>query len=230
MRADAALGAPLWFARLSAYAPLLHGARRSKRLTFHSTIWLFDPLEALRKSLLKARSAKQQAEALVQYLEEDGFIERLQATIDETYLDDPDTAAQASEFFTLLGDLLAQVIRVLGDQVLSPGDFATLLSSGLAAEEIGLLPSQNDAINAGSILRSKMDEIKALFVLGLVGRQSTGRHCRNGIVTRSDHARWKKTGSDGQQRGERASEEEWWVHSVFASRAIAVPSYPQART
>lgn len=60
---------------------------------------LFDPLEALRKSLLKARSAKQQAEALVQYLEEDGFIERLQATIDETYLDDPDTRRAGQRVF-----------------------------------------------------------------------------------------------------------------------------------
>ena len=91
------MGAPLWFARLSAYAPSsMEPEEQEAYLSLYHL--LFDPLEALRKSLLKARSAKQQAEALVQYLEEDGFIERLQATIDETYLDDPDTAAQASEF------------------------------------------------------------------------------------------------------------------------------------
>lgn len=191
---------------------------------------LFDPLESLRSSLLKSRTAKQQAEALVRYLEEDGFIERLQATIDETYLDDPDTAAQAHEFFTLLGDLLAQVIRVLGDQALSPGDFATLLSSGLAAEEIGLLPSQNDAINAGSILRSKMDEIKALFVLGLSAGKVPAGAAETGLLSRSDHMLLEKNGLwMGNNEAERASEEELALYSVFCkpSRWLFL-SCPQA--
>ena len=167
---------------------------------------------------------------MVQYLEEDGFIERLQATIDETYLDDPDTAAQASEFFTLLGDLLAQVIRVLGDQVLSPGDFASLLSSGVAAEEIGLLPSQNDAINAGAILRSKMDEIKALFG-GAVGRQSTGRHCRNGIViAQRPRPVGGKRALDGQQRGRaRQRGGVGGIQRILQAKPLAVPFLSTSR-
>lgn len=217
---------------LRAYPPTPPSAMEPEEQEAYLSLYhlLFDPLEALRKSLLKARSAKQQAEALVQYLEEDGFIERLQATIDETYLDDPDTAAQASEFFTLLGDLLAQVIRVLGDQVLSPGDFATLLSSGLAAEEIGLLPSQNDAINAGSILRSKMDEIKALFVLGLSAGKVPAGTAETGLLSRSDHALLEENGLwMGNNEAERASEEELAVYSVFCKPSHWLYLfYPQA--
>ena len=191
---------------------------------------LFDPLDTLHTNLKKAKTAKQQAEFLIQYLEEDGFIERLQALIDQTYLEEPEVASQAHEFFTLLGDLLAQMIHVLGDQVMSAGDFATLLSSGLAAEEIGLLPSQNDAINAGSILRSKMDEIKALFVLGLSAGKVPAGTVESGLLSRSDHILLEKNGLwMGHNEAERASEEELALYSVFCKPSQWLfLSYPQA--
>ena len=103
--------------------------------------------------------------------------------------------------------------------MLSPGDFATLLSSGLAAEEIGLLPSQNDAINAGSILRSKMDEIKALFVLGLSAGKVPAGTAETGLLSRSDHALLEESGLwMGNNEAERASEEELAVYSVFCRK------------
>ena len=191
---------------------------------------LFDPLDALNRKLRSACCAKAQAEALVEYLEEDGFVSRLQALVDETYLEDPEVAEQASEFFSLLGDLLRQIITVLGDKTLSPGDFATLLSSGLAAEEIGLLPGQNDAINAGSILRSKMGEIKVLFVLGMsAGKVPSGVN-ESGLLSRSDHVLLEENGLwMGHNDAERASEEELALYSVFCkpSRRLYL-SYPQA--
>lgn len=190
------------------------GEKEQYRQVYHT---LFDPLDTLRDALRRARCAREQAEALVAYLEQDGFTQRLQALVDQTYLDDPDVAAQATELFALLGELLRQIIQVLGDRRLPAGDFATLLSSGLAAEEIGLLPSQNDAVNAGSILRSKTDEIQALFVLGMTAGKVPAGAAESGLLSRSDHALLEENGLwMGHNDAERASEEELALYSVFA--------------
>ncbi len=178
---------------------------------------LFSPLLSFGEALKTSDSARAQAMALQRYLEEDGFVSRLEQFIQETYLTDPEACEQAQQFFSLLTALLTQFIQVLGETTLDPGAFALLLSAGLSAEEIGLLPYHSDAVQAGSLPRSKMGEIKALFVLGLAAGQVPAGVPETGLLSHNDRTLLETNGLwMGHTALERASEEELSLYSVFS--------------
>lgn len=131
-------------------------------------VQLAEPLLAFEKSLKKAESAREKSLALYRMLAETlelpGRLEDLLGWLNdqEEFL----AAEEISQIWTVLINLLDQMVELLGDEKISGEDYAAMLQSGLAAVEIGLLPPTLDQIIAGTMQRTRRGRISALLIIG----------------------------------------------------------------
>lgn len=63
--------------------------------------------------------------------------------------------------------LLDNIVDILGDEVMNLKEYATILESGLSQCEMGLVPPGLDQVVVGDFERSRLHEVKALFIMGL---------------------------------------------------------------
>ncbi|GKX30842.1 ATP-dependent helicase/deoxyribonuclease subunit B [Vallitalea longa] len=69
--------------------------------------------------------------------------------------------------FKLVMELLDNIVDILGDEEITLQEYSVILESGLEQCEMGLVPPGLDQIVVGDLERSRLREIKALFIVGL---------------------------------------------------------------
>lgn len=62
--------------------------------------------------------------------------------------------------------LLDELVSILGDETMPLADCAAMLQSGVAAISIGVVPPRRREVQIGSLERSRLPEVDALFLLG----------------------------------------------------------------
>ncbi len=98
-----------------------------------------------------------------------------------------ETAASVSrQIYKIVIDLLDKMVDLLGDEVLSPSDYAEILEAGFDAARVGTIPSGNDCVILGDIERTRLDEIKVLFLLGVNDGQIPRKSSRQSILSTHD--------------------------------------------
>lgn len=71
-----------------------------------------------------------------------------------------------TQIFKILVDVLDQLVEILGKQSMQLKEFIKLLEAGLEESEMGLVPPGLDQVVVGDLERTRLKEIKALFVIG----------------------------------------------------------------
>lgn len=64
-------------------------------------------------------------------------------------------------------DLFEQMAQILGDEKLSYDDFLSVLESGLEEMKIGVVPPSLDQVVIGDMKRTRTEDVKVLFFLGI---------------------------------------------------------------
>lgn len=72
-----------------------------------------------------------------------------------------------SQLWGKIIDLMDQIVQVLGEQVVSAQEFIQILTSGIDYLEIGLIPPGLDQVIIGSPQRSRLPDVKAVFLIGV---------------------------------------------------------------
>lgn len=72
-----------------------------------------------------------------------------------------------SQISKALDGVLAEAELLTGDQKLGVLEFESILSEGLAATEISLIPLKTDAVFVGDVTDSRIEKISVLFALGM---------------------------------------------------------------
>lgn len=129
---------------------------------------LSEPILSFEAAFKESKSARSRSIALYRMLEEilelpdrlEQLLERLNER--EEYLE----AEEISQIWGVIVKLLDQMVELLGDETISGEDYASMLQSGMAAVEIGLLPPTLDQIIAGTMQRTRRGRIRALLVIG----------------------------------------------------------------
>ena len=62
--------------------------------------------------------------------------------------------------------VLDKIVSIFGNTPMSVKEFAQILDAGFASCDMGILPPAQDQVIAGDIYRTRLNEIKALFVVG----------------------------------------------------------------
>lgn len=79
----------------------------------------------------------------------------------------PELAKEYAQIYRLVMDLLDQVDGLLGNEKMSLTEFAEILDAGFAEIEVGIIPGSVDRVIVGDIERSRLNQVKVLFFLGV---------------------------------------------------------------
>ncbi|MCI2049228.1 MAG: PD-(D/E)XK nuclease family protein [Lachnospiraceae bacterium] len=115
----------------------------------------------------RVQSAAERTRALYDFIAGNGFqakMERRAALADEA--GDTGKNFEYRQIYRAFVDLLDEIYRLLGEEHISAEDYAELIDTGISEIRLGALPQQTDVVPAGDLERSRLKEVRYLFVLG----------------------------------------------------------------
>ena len=128
------------------------------------------PLLSLEAKLRGAESVTEQCRALYEYLCDLQIKAQLSAQAEEYLsLGQVREAGEQVRLWSFLTETLATVAAVMQEaEPLTPDELATALSLVFADTDIGSVPARHDCVTVGSAATLRVDNIKAMLVLGLI--------------------------------------------------------------
>lgn len=92
-------------------------------------------------------------------------------------------AREYAQIYGILIALLDEMAELLGDEIVSPQEFAEILDAGFDDAGVGIIPPGIDQVQVGDIERSRLAHVKILFFLGLNDGWVPARGDGGGIVS-----------------------------------------------
>ena len=86
-------------------------------------------------------------------------------------------AEEYAQIYRIVMDILDKMATLLGDEVMDISEYAKVLEAGFEAAKVGVIPGGYDCVMIGDIERTRLDDIKVLFIVGV----------NDGIVPKSDN-------------------------------------------
>lgn len=138
---------------------------------------------------LKSGSVREKTRALYEFLENLHVPETLSRWTEEA------EAAGALEedkehrmVWQTVMELFDQMVSVSGDEIIATSDYAELLTDGLDALELSLIPQKIDSVTIADFDQNSLNNVRALFILGANDGVMPGRPSAGGILSEADRA------------------------------------------
>ncbi|MCR4656013.1 MAG: PD-(D/E)XK nuclease family protein [Lachnospiraceae bacterium] len=95
-------------------------------------------------------------------------------------------AKELSQIYGRVMELLDQMTELLGDEETDIREYSGLLDAGFSEIRIGVVPKTHDYVQIGDITRSRLKNIKALFVVGANDGIIPGTGTKGGLISDID--------------------------------------------
>jgi len=95
-------------------------------------------------------------------------------------------AREYAQIYRLIMELLEQIYRLLGEEVISLQEFADILEAGFGEIQVGTIPQNVDRVLVGDMERTRLKQVKALFFLGVNDGNIPKNASRGGIISDMD--------------------------------------------
>ncbi len=95
-------------------------------------------------------------------------------------------AREYRQIYRKLMDLFNQMVVLMGAETLSLESFSEILRSGFEELQVGLIPAKADQVLVGDIERTRLNEIKVLFVVGVNDVNIPGSNTKGGMISDMD--------------------------------------------
>lgn len=116
--------------------------------------------------------------------QEEGFRQRGEA----------DKAREYAQIYGEIIKLLDEAVELLGDETVKRREFEEILEAGFAEARVGIIPPGIDQVHVGDMERTRLNDIRALFFLGLNDGWIPSRKGRGGIVSELEREFLQKSG------------------------------------
>lgn len=141
--------------------------------------------------LLKQRrkTVRDVTQAIYEFLVKEGMQQKLKEY--EHSFETRQELALAKEYgqvYRILIELFDQFVELLGEEYISLKEYSELLDAGLAEAKIGVIPPSIDQVTAGDLKRTRLNHIKALFVLGANDAYLPGKLGGQGLLSEGDRS------------------------------------------
>lgn len=80
---------------------------------------------------------------------------------------DPATAKEYHQIFRLIMELLEKYVDLLGEETIGADEFSELLDAGFEEVKVGMIPPGSDRVVVGDMERTRLKDVKVLFLLGM---------------------------------------------------------------
>lgn len=129
-------------------------------------------------------------------------------------------SAQHQQIWSVFITLLEKMVNILGEEMVSLEDFGKILEAGLSNCNMGIIPPTADSVLVGDIERTRLPEVKILFVLGVNEGVLPSPTVVEGIFTDLERETMEQVGIELASGGKRrAFEEQFLIY-----RGITKPS------
>lgn len=95
-------------------------------------------------------------------------------------------AREYAQIYRLVMELLDQIYRLLGDEIVSLQEFSDILEAGFGEIQVGTIPQNVDRVVVGDMERTRLKQVKALFFLGVNDGNIPQNVSRGGILSDMD--------------------------------------------
>lgn len=127
------------------------------------------PLLILRQRMKEAeQNVTGYVTALTEFLLSQQIYEKLQKICGRfEEINEPVLKKEYEQAYGLVMNVFDEIVSLLGEETLTLREFAQILDSGLAEIRVGVIPACLDRMVAGDLERTRLDGVKALFLLGV---------------------------------------------------------------
>lgn len=101
-------------------------------------------------------------------------------------LKDEVRSQEYGQIIGIIEDLLLKIDDVLGEEVVSAKEYSDLLRAGFSAAKIGVIPPLSDGVVLGDLERTRLENIKVLFLIGAVDSLIPKTSSGAGILTQNE--------------------------------------------
>lgn len=101
-------------------------------------------------------------------------------------------AKEYSQVYELVMNLLDRLVHLLGAETMSRKEFAEILDAGFAEIQVGVIPATVDRVTIGDITRTRLEDIKVLFFIGVNEGTVPSRKDGNSLLTDGDRVLLRK--------------------------------------
>ncbi|QUH25644.1 helicase-exonuclease AddAB subunit AddB [Serpentinicella alkaliphila] len=127
-----------------------------------------EPFIELEKSIKGNKTVTEITEALFYFIDRLRIKEQLEIWINkQKSIGQYDSAHENSQIWNIVMEVFNQLSEILGKNEIKLKEYYKVLESGFMACEVGVIPSTIDQVLIGNIERSRSQNIRALFVLGI---------------------------------------------------------------
>lgn len=95
-------------------------------------------------------------------------------------------AKEYAQIYRIVVELFEKFVELLGDVQLPLKEYCELLDAGLEEAKVGVIPPSLDQVTAGDTQRSRLKEIRALFLVGVNDTLIPGKLGLSGLLSERD--------------------------------------------
>lgn len=98
------------------------------------------------------------------------------------------------QVYRIVIELFDKFVELLGEEQIALKEYCELLDAGLEEAKVGVIPPSLDQVVAGDIERTRIKDIKAVFLLGANDMYILGKENAGGILSEHDRELFQKGG------------------------------------
>lgn len=135
------------------------------------------PFDAFGRAIKRKKTVEGMVKSLYEFLNSIELKEKLEDWIGDLRREGLlDQVNENAQIWNILMEIFDQLVEFLGDRRVDLGSFGRILEAGFMSLEVGIIPTTLDQVLVGDIRRSKIRDIKALFIVG----------CNDGLIPASN--------------------------------------------
>jgi len=130
------------------------------------------------------RDAAEYCRAIYTFMENSGTLQLLSSWMQAARAKGDNLMLQThTQIWDSVSSLLDKIFETLGQERLTPGEFARILEAGFSSISLGLVPPSLDQVIVGDLRRSRLPEVKALLLLGASESALPERAASNSVLS-----------------------------------------------
>lgn len=95
-------------------------------------------------------------------------------------------AKEYAQVYRIVIDVLDQFVGLLGEETLSLKEYGELLDAGLEEAKVGVIPPSIDQVVVGDVERSRIQNVKVVFLMGVSDNHLPGSMNNSGLLSEYD--------------------------------------------
>jgi ATP-dependent helicase/nuclease subunit B len=104
-------------------------------------------------------------------------------------------AKEYAQVYRIVIDLLDQFVELLGDERISLKEYCELLDAGLEEAKVGVIPPSIDQVIIGDVERSRIGDVKVVFLVGVNDVYIPGNVNNKGLLSEYDRQKLAENGA-----------------------------------